>query len=111
MCADQICSICFDYTGICDTCLPNASLVGSLCECDTPLVWNPYDELCDNCPDPCGTCTRYTFGGCTSCNTGYYDSYGACDLSCPTGWEISGSLCVQDGSFDADTHIFSLTIT
>ena len=87
MCADELCSICSDFIAVCTKCVDNADVIGGTCDCNLGYNWNIATEECEFfCPSPCDGCTRFAFGGCLACDTGYYEHSGVCETYCPTGY-------------------------
>ncbi|CAG9335917.1 unnamed protein product [Blepharisma stoltei] len=106
LCKNKECNHCDTFTGACIDCITNAGFVGTNCQCNTNALWNSVTETCDLCYNLCGSCSAYTFSGCTSCISSHYLYENMCIQYCPIGYTSSSGQCNLSSSLNG--FVFNL---
>ena len=97
LCSDVICSSCTSFTSACTTCLSNASLVSSVCQCNANYYWTSSHQ--------CLACPSNTFsvngGSCTNCDATCLTCSGSSTscLSCYTHASLVSNTCTCNGQY------------
>ena len=104
-CADKLCKICNNgYSAICDSCIDNAQLINSVCQCKADYYL--YQNTCIKCESSCSQCSSELYRGCTKCIKTLNEQ---CTTLCPTFFtQSSGSNCDPSNLRSITTKFTSL---
>ena len=111
LCSDPICYNCSDFYGQCSKCKGNATLVGSICECDIGFYWDIGLETCEVCSDVCLTCSGPNSFDCTSCKNSKYLLAQICMDICPIGYQETSGYCLMTASKVVDFAVKDFNIS
>ncbi|CAG9314446.1 unnamed protein product [Blepharisma stoltei] len=104
LCKAKECLSCNTFSGACLSCIPNASLSGTVCQCNANALWVNSSESCEICNNVCDSCLSLTFVGCITCSSGRYLLENLCIKYCPTGYSMSVNKCLIASS---DAYVFN----